>query len=160
MSTKPAPPFSLDDHHGRAHVYRFPRPLTTVLCFGDMVSAFQLASWIEPLYLRFRDRIDIVGIAAFQGVPEVFRELVRTSIEKLSPKEVLIDWDGAVARAYGLTFGRCRIVVVAPDGAIVQAVNGAATPETFRSVVEAIAAHTPAEAAAAPVAPADAACDG
>ncbi|MDW8217151.1 MAG: hypothetical protein RML57_06060 [Acidobacteriota bacterium] len=138
-----APSFSLDDHHGRAHVYHFPRPMVTVLCFGDMVSASQLASWIEPLYVQFRDRIDIVGIAAFQGVPGIFRELVRTSIEKLSPKEVLIDWNGEVARAYGLTFGRCRVVVIAPDGAIVQAVNGAATPETFRRVTEAIAAHTP-----------------
>jgi hypothetical protein len=133
-----APEFSLDDHLGKAHTYRFPRPLVTVLCFGDMVSAFQLASWIEPLYLKFRDQIDIVGIAAFQGVPAIFRGLVRKSIEKLSPKEVLIDWDGKVAQAYGLTFGQCRIVVIAPDGRVVQAVNGAATPDAFHRVTESI----------------------
>ncbi len=138
-----APAFSLDDHHGRTHTYRFPRPLVTVLCFGDMVSAFQLASWIEPLYLKFRDQIDIVGIAAFRGVPDIFRELVRTSIEKLSPKEVLIDWDGEVSRAYGLTFGQCRVVVVAPDGTVVQAVNGTATPDTFRRVTDSIAGAMP-----------------
>lgn len=144
-----APAFSLDDHRGKIRAYRFPRPLTTVLCFGDMISAFQLASWIEPLYLKFRDQIDIVGIAAFQGVPDIFRELVRASIEKLSPKEVLIDWDGAVSRAYGLAFGKCRIVVIAPNGAIAQAVDGAATPETFRLVTEAIAAYAP-EVSASP----------
>ncbi len=138
-----APAFSLDDHHGRTHTYRFPRPLVTVLCFGDMVSAFQLASWIEPLYLKFRDRIDIIGIAAFRGVPDIFRELVRTSIEKLSPKEVLIDWEGEVSRAYGLTFGQCRVVVVAPDGTVVQAVNGTATPDTFRRVTDSIAGAMP-----------------
>ncbi len=135
----PAPAFSLDDHHGRTHTYQFPRPLVTVLCFGDMVSAYQLASWIEPLYLKFRDQIDIIGIAAFRGVPDIFRELVRMSIEKLSPKEVLIDWDGEVSRAYGLTFGQCRVVVVAPDGTVVQAVNGTATPDTFRRVTDSIA---------------------
>ncbi|OYT70589.1 MAG: hypothetical protein CFK52_10570 [Chloracidobacterium sp. CP2_5A] len=138
-----APAFSLDDHRGETRAYRFPRPLPTVLCFGDMVSAFQLASWIEPLYLKFRDRIDIVGIAAFRGVPDIFRELVRTSIEKLSPKEVLIDWDGEVAQAYGLTFGQCRVVVIAPDGTIARAVNGAATPATFQLVTESIAACAP-----------------
>ncbi|MFQ3581518.1 MAG: hypothetical protein SNJ67_03000 [Chloracidobacterium sp.] len=140
MSTQ-AQAFSLDDHHGVTHVYAFPRDLVTVLCFGDMVSAFQLASWIEPLYLKFRDQIDIVGIAAFRGVPELFRELVRTSIEKLSPKEVLIDWDGVVSEAYGLTFGQCRIVVIAPDGAMVQAVNGTATPASFQIITDAIAAQ-------------------
>ncbi|MGQ9898007.1 MAG: hypothetical protein ACUVR8_10695 [Acidobacteriota bacterium] len=131
--------FSLDDHRGTTHNCSFPRSLVTVLCFGDMVSAYQLATWIEPLYLRFRDQIDIIGIAAFRGVPNVFRELVRTSIDKLSPKEVLIDWDGNVSRAYGLTFGQCRVVVVAPDGTVVQAVNGAATPDTFRQVTDSIA---------------------
>lgn len=145
-----APAFSLDDHRGKTHDYRFPRPLATVLCFGDMVSAYQLASWIEPLYLKFRDQIDIIGIAAFRGVPDIFRELVRTSIEKLSPKEVLIDWDGEVSRAYGLTFGQCRVVVVAPDGMVVQAVNGTATPDTFRQVTDSIAGVLQATAATRP----------
>jgi hypothetical protein len=133
-----SPPFQLEDHLGRNHSFDFPRPLPTVLCFGDMVSAFQLESWIEPLYSTFRERIDIIGIAAFRGVPGVFRDLVKLSIREVSPKEVLIDWDGNVASEFGIRFGQCRVVAIDYDGNVTAEADGPADPRKFESIISAL----------------------
>jgi hypothetical protein len=133
-----SPPFQLEDHLGRNHSFDFPRPLPTVLCFGDMVSAFQLESWIEPLYSTFRERIDIVGIAAFRGVPGVFRDLVKMSIREVSPKEVLIDWDGNVASEFGIRFGQCRVIAIDYDGNVTAEADGPADPQKFDSITSAL----------------------
>jgi hypothetical protein len=133
-----SPPFRLEDHLGQNHSFDFPRSLPTVLCFGDMVSAFQLESWIEPLYEAYRDRIDIIGIAAFQGVPGMFRDLVRMSIREVSPKEVLIDWDGQVASEFGIRFGQCRVVAIDYEGNVTAEADGPATPHKFESITSAL----------------------
>lgn len=133
-----SPPFTLEDHLGRSHSFEFPRPHPTVLCFGDMVSAFQLETWIEPLYSTFQEQIDIVGIAAFRGVPGMFRELVRMSIREVSPKEVLIDWDGQVATDFGIRFGQCRVVAIDYEGNVTAEAEGPADPKKFKSITSAL----------------------
>lgn len=133
-----SPAFKLEDHFGRNHSFEFPRPLPTVLCFGDMVSAYQLETWIEPLYSTFQDRIDIIGIAAFRGVPGMFRDLVRMSIWEVSPKEVLIDWDGGVATIFGIRFGQCRVVAIDYEGNVTAEADGPADPKKFKSITSAL----------------------
>lgn len=133
-----SPSFELEDHHGHNHVFEFPRPVPTVLCFGDMLSAVQLKTWIEPLYTRFGDTIEIVGIAAFKGVPGMFRDLVRMSIREVSPKEVLIDWDGHLAGEFGICFGQCRVVAIDYEGNVTAEADGPATPSKFESITSAV----------------------
>jgi hypothetical protein len=111
-----------------------------------MFSAPHLRTWVPPLYARFQDAIDIVGIATFAGVPAPLRRLVRLSVAQISPKDVFIDWNGAVAADYGVVSGRCHVIVVARSGDVSARAVGPATPSELRRITDAIARdlHSPA----------------
>ena len=65
----PAPGFDLQDQFGKLHQVAFPKARVSVLTLADRAGSEQLEGWVRPLYERYRDTIDIHGVAKLDGVP-------------------------------------------------------------------------------------------
>lgn len=84
--------FSLKDQFGNSHELKFPREKITVLAFADRSGSDQLEGWIRPLYQRYREKIDIYGVAELSAVPMIARGFVRSVIRKSSNYPIMLDW--------------------------------------------------------------------
>ncbi|HXG66229.1 MAG TPA: hypothetical protein VNO70_14095 [Blastocatellia bacterium] len=126
--------FELEDQFGKALAYRFPKPKVSVLTFGDRKGSSQIEGWVRPLYERYRDRIDLHGVAVLDSIPSLFRGFARGQFRKSVKYPVLLDFEGDVARAYGYERDRANIYVIGPAGNIVLKLTGAATGEGLNRV--------------------------
>lgn len=119
--------FSLADQSGNWQTWNFPRQKVSILAFGDRKGSSQMEGWIRPLYDRYRDRIDIQGVAVLSGVPGFAQGMVRRIIRSQTKAPVLLDWKGDVSRSYNCQSGRANLFVIDSQGNIVLTTSGAAS---------------------------------
>lgn len=79
--------FSLKDQKELSSLIQFPKNRITVLAFADREGAAQMEKWIQPLYAKYTDQIDIHGIA-------------QSIVSGLAKYPVMLDWDGNISQAY------------------------------------------------------------
>jgi hypothetical protein len=110
--------FSLKDQFGNSHELKFPREKITVLAFADRSGSDQLEGWIRPLYQRYREKIDIYGVAELSAVPMIARGFVRSVIRKSSNYPIMLDWEGKVSSDNKYEIGKANIYVIDEKGRI------------------------------------------
>lgn len=110
--------FSLKDQFGNSHELKFPREKITVLAFADRSGSEQLERWIRPLYQRYREKIDIYGVAELSAVPMIARGFVRSIIRKSSNYPIMLDWEGKVSSDYKYEVGKANIYVIDEKGLV------------------------------------------
>jgi hypothetical protein len=111
--------FSLKDQFGNVLEYKFPREKVTVLAFGDKDGSDQLEAWIRPLYDKYTDKVDIMGVAELSAVPAIARGIVRAMIKKKSKKAVMLDWDGKVSKDFKYEKKLANIILIDKSGNII-----------------------------------------
>ncbi|MEJ7713459.1 MAG: hypothetical protein WKF84_27350 [Pyrinomonadaceae bacterium] len=126
--------FTLKDQFDKLQVYRFPRDRVTVLAFGDRKGSEQVESWVKPLYQRYKERVDINGVAVLDTVPSVARGIVRKVIKAQVKHPVMLDWNGLVAKKYDYTGGAASVVVIDRSGKILLRNAGAADEASLNRV--------------------------
>lgn len=110
--------FVLKDQFGKELAYKFPKDKLSVLAFADKDGSDQLDAWIRPLYDKYSDKIDILGVAELTAVPGIAKGIVRGMIKKKSPKSVGLDWDGKVSKSYAYQKKQANIILIDKDGNI------------------------------------------
>jgi hypothetical protein len=135
-----APPagFELRDQFGTRHQLSFPRDRISVLAFADRAGSEQLEGWVRPLYERYRDTIDIRGVAKLAGVPAPLRPVLRAIFRRALEYPVMMDWTGRVSEDYAYEARRVNLMVINPAGRIEYRFNGAATPTELQQCFERI----------------------
>jgi AhpC/TSA family len=118
--------FSLKDQFGNTLEYKFPREKLTILAFGDKDGSDQLEAWIRPLYDKYTDKIDIMGVAELSAVPAIARGIVRAMIKKKSKKAVMLDWEGKVSKDFKYEKKKANIFLLDKNGNIIVKEIGAA----------------------------------
>jgi hypothetical protein len=63
--------FKLRDQFGKTLQYLFPKERVSVLTSGDRKGSSQIEGWVRPVYERYRDRVDLHGVAGRRVVREV-----------------------------------------------------------------------------------------
>ena len=134
----PAPGFELHDQYGRLHRVAFPKARVSVLAFADRAGSEQLEGWVRPLYERYRDAIDIHGVARLAGVPPALRGMLRAIFRRSVNYPVMMDWTGAVSTDYGYEARVANVVVLAPDGRVEYRFNGKVSREELTQCFERI----------------------
>lgn len=132
----PAPPFRLADAHDRWTDVSFPSGSVRVLAFAGRRGAGQLRDWIEPLAVRYGDRIEVHGIALLGEVPRLMRPIVRRLFRREPGDRVLLDWTGETEAAYELEGDAATLIVVRPDGGIERRVTGPADPVALAALMD------------------------
>jgi hypothetical protein len=111
--------FSLKDQFGNNLEYKFPREKISILAFGDKDGSDQLEAWIRPLYDKYTDKVDIMGVAELSAVPAIARGIVRAMIKKKSKKAVMLDWEGKVSKDFNYEKKLANIVLIDKNGNII-----------------------------------------
>ena len=134
----PAPGFDLQDQFGKLHQIAFPKARVSVLAFADRAGSEQLEGWVRPLYERYRDTIDIHGVAKLTGVPPALRGMVRAIFRRNLDYPVMMDWTGAVSTNYRCEARVANVVVLSPAGRIEYRFNGKTSPAELKQCFERI----------------------
>jgi hypothetical protein len=130
--------FELTDQEAKKRIYRFPKTKVTVMTVADRKGADQLAPWIQPVYDRYQNQIDIDGIADVSMIPKLFQPILREAFKKRLEYSVMLDWGGSVVKHFAYKKNVANIYVIDRGGRIVQRLTGAVRNEALRALFRAI----------------------
>jgi hypothetical protein len=130
--------FELTDQEAKKRIYRFPKTKVTVMTVADRKGADQLAPWIQPVYDRYQNQIDIDGIADVSMIPKLFQPILREAFKKRLEYSVMLDWDGSVVKQFAYKKNVANIYVIDRGGRIVQRLTGAIRNDALRTLFRAI----------------------
>lgn len=139
--------FELQDQHGISRSCRFPASKIRVVTFADQKGTARIEGWVRPLYQRYRDRIEIHGVAMLSAVPVLARGLVSGIIKASVAYPVLLDWDGRVTQHYNQERDAFRLVVIDEAGRVHCSLTGAANKTRLQALfasLDALLAAAPA----------------
>jgi hypothetical protein len=130
--------FELTDQEAKKRTYRFPKTKVTVMTVADRKGANQLAPWIQRVYDRYQNQIDIDGVADVSMIPKLFQPILREAFKKRLEYSVMLDWDGSVVKQFAYKKNVANIYVIDRGGRIVQRIMGAISNEALRTLFRAI----------------------
>jgi hypothetical protein len=130
--------FELTDQEANKRTYRFPKRKVTVMAVADRKGADQLAPWIQRVYERFENQIDIDGVADVSMIPKLFQPILREAFKKQLDYSVMLDWDGSVVKQFAYKKDVANIYVIDRGGRIVKRLTGAVRNEALRALFWAI----------------------
>lgn len=133
-----APGFVLKDQNDGSYAIDFPRDKVTVLIFGDREGSDQVEGWVRPVYNKYKDKIEVYGIAELSTVPSLARGVVRRIIKSRTNYSVLLDWTGNVSKAYSYQTGKATVVVVSKEGKVIARRAGAANQSALNQIYKEI----------------------
>jgi len=130
--------FELTDQNLKTRSYRFPKSKVTVMTVADHKGSDQLAPWIQRLYDRYENRIDIDGVADVSMIPRPFYGVFRDAFRKEVTYSVMLDWGGSVVKQFGYAKGVANIYVINRRGRITKHLNGPVTDDAIRELTREI----------------------
>ncbi|MGE3725842.1 MAG: TlpA family protein disulfide reductase [Candidatus Sericytochromatia bacterium] len=126
--------FSLKDQKGLSSLIQFPKDKITVLAFADREGSAQMEKWIQPLYAKYTDQIDIHGIADLSAVPRFARGIAQSIVSGLVKYPVMLDWEGNISQAYKVEKAKTNLYVIDPQGDIHLHLSGPASAESLSEI--------------------------
>jgi hypothetical protein len=126
--------FELTDQEAKKRTYRFPKTKVTVMTVADRKGADQLAPWIQPVYDRYQNQIDIDGVADVSMIPKLFQPILREAFKKRLEYSVMLDWDGSVVKQFAYKKNVANIYVIDRGGRIVKRATGAVSNEALEAL--------------------------
>jgi len=126
--------FELQDQYGISRSCRFPANKIRVMTFADQKGTAYIEGWVRPLYQRYRNRIEIHGVAMLAAVPVLARGLVSGIIKASVAYPVLLDWDGRVTQHYNQEQDAFRLVVIDEAGRVHCSLTGAANKTRLQAL--------------------------
>ena len=130
--------FELTDQEAKKRIYHFPKTKVTVMTVADHKGADQLAPWIQRVYDRYQNQIDIDGVADVSMIPKLFRAMLREAFKKQLAYSVMLDWDGSVVKQFAYEKNVANIYVIDRSGRVVKRLTGAVSNEALRDLFRAI----------------------
>jgi hypothetical protein len=123
--------FELTDQQAKKRTYRFPKAKVTVMTIADHKGSDELAPWIQRVYDRYQNQVDIDGVADVSMIPKLFRAMLREAFKKQLAYSVMLDWDGSVVKQFAYEKNVANIYVIDRGGRIVKRVTGAVSNEAL-----------------------------
>ena len=138
--------YRLEDQFGRVHTPATYAGAPMFIVGADQGGRGPAREWALALTAELKaagaaPRIAVVPVADLRRVPRLLRRLVRGRFPKGAGEQVLLDWEGTVARAHAFTADECTVLLVGPTGRLLRrttttAVDSALVREFARQAVE------------------------
>lgn len=138
INTK-APEFILNDQYDRQYSLQSFIGQSFVLLASDKKGAEQNHLWIESIEKKYGKSVRIIGVADVRTVPFFLKEKIRNDFKK-NPDSILLDWEGAIFKAYGLSKGVPNVVLIDSNGYVRYLHAGGPTDEARELLFKAIGA--------------------
>jgi hypothetical protein len=133
--------FRLEDQFGTVHTRERYAGTPVFIVGGDRGGNAAARAWALALAADLTasgagGRIAVVPVADLRPVPRLLRRLVRSRFPKARTEGVLLDWEGAVARAHAFQPDECTVLLVGPAGQILRRASGTTVdPAMVREMV-------------------------
>lgn len=128
--------FTLEDQNGVRWSSQQLRGKPYVLIVADRDGAEESNVWGEYLGKHVGTKLPILGCANLDGVPFLLRWLARIKArERVTAAPVLLDWDGAIFRAYQCPPGVPTVLVFDASGLVAFRYSGAPTEAARQTVL-------------------------
>ena len=117
--------FRLEDQFGRVHTPARYAGAPMFIVAADQGGRTVAREWALALGAELAaagagQRIAVLPVADLRRVPRLLRRLVRGRFPKQEGEQVLLDWEGTLARGYGFTPDECTVLLVGPGGELVR----------------------------------------
>lgn len=132
-ATEKASNFTLPNAQDGMTRVKWPREKAVFLTFGEQASQTAIQAWSARMLERYGARIDFVGVAWLQSLPEAMLPAAAAVI-KVSHPDVLMDKTGSCAQRFGCKAGQVNAFVVAPDGTVLARIHEPMTEENFARI--------------------------
>jgi hypothetical protein len=123
--------FELVDQYGKTRRYHFPKAMISLVAVTDCKGAGQLAPWIQSIYDRYRERIDIDGVADVSTIPKLLRPILTEFFKRQLAYSVMLDWDGSVVSQFGYNKNVANLYLIDRSGRIVRRLSGEASDKAL-----------------------------
>ena len=130
--------FELADQNSVVRTYSFPKLKVTAMTVADRKGSEQLEPWIQKLYDRYGESIDIDGVADVSMIPGPLRGVVREVFRKRLTHPVMLDWSGTVVKRFGYRPGLANVYAIDRRGRIIEHLAGPWNPTAEREIFQAI----------------------
>ncbi len=110
-----APAFSLSDQHDNQVNLRQLEGKVVILIASDKDGTKQNPAWRKALTERYGKRILLQGVADLRKVPFFLKASFKRDFQK-EPHSIILDWNGEIFKAYGLSENAANIVLIDKKG--------------------------------------------
>ncbi len=139
VNTK-APEFALSDQYDRQYSLQSFVGQPFVLLASDKKGSEQNHLWIESVEKKYGKSVRIIGVADVRTVPFFLKGKIRNDFKK-NPNSILLDWEGTIFMAYGLSKGLPNVVLIDSNGYVRYLHAGGPTDEAREQLFKKIDAN-------------------
>lgn len=133
-----APAFTLENLKGEKQSFSFPRSKILIIAIADQKGSEDMENWIQPLYDRYTDSVDIQGVAELSAVPKFARGIARGIISGIVKQPIMLDWTGTVSSQFGAQAGVTNVYAINAQGQIIAQGSGAANLDKLKAIAESV----------------------
>ena len=133
-----APSFDLKDQFDKSWSLSGLDGTVTVLIAADSDSGRAMGPWVDALKAKYAGKIQTLGLLDLHTVPGIGRGIARSRIRKETKDPLMLDFNGSIGRAYGVSSKVPTVVVIDKTGVVRAIVRGAYDQASFSSIATAV----------------------
>lgn len=133
-----APAFTLENLQGETQQFSFPRTKVLIIAIADQKGSEDMENWIQPLYDRYTDSVDIHGVAELSAVPKFARGIARGIISGIVKQPIMLDWTGNVSSQFAAKSGVTNVYAINAQGQIIASGSGLASLDKLKAIAESV----------------------
>jgi predicted transcriptional regulator len=120
-----APDFDLKDQFGKQWKLDDLAGQVTVVVVADTESGRAMGPWVDALKARYPNKVRILGLLDLHSVPGIGRGIAKSRIKRETKDPMMLDFDGSIARAYGVSSKVPGVIVIDRTSIVRAAVSAA-----------------------------------
>ena len=133
-----SPSFDLKDQFGKSWKSSDVRNSVVVIVAANPDSGRAMGPWVDNLKTRYGSKIDLIGLMDLHTVPGIGRGIARSRIRGETKDPLMLDFDGATARAYSVNSKYPVVVVIDKNGVVQSVQKSVFTNDAFSATTAAI----------------------
>jgi len=134
-----APDFSLKDQFGKAWSLSGLNGTITVLVAANTDSGRLMGPWVDGLKAKFANKgAQIIGLLDLHTVPGIGRGIARSRIKRETNDPMMLDFNGSIGRAYGVSSKYPVVVVIDKSGVVKAVTKTTYDQQAFTQIVKAV----------------------
>lgn len=133
-----APDFDLKDQFGKQWSLSGLGGGVTILVAADSDSGRAMGPWVDSLKAKYAGKVTILGLLDLHTVPGIGRGIARSRIKSETKDPMMLDFNGATGRAYGVNSKTPTVVVIDKTSTVRAVDRGAFDQASFKTITAAV----------------------
>lgn len=133
-----APAFDLKDQFGKSWSLSGLGGSVTILVAADSDSGRAMGPWVDAMKARYTGKATILGLLDLHRVPGIGRGIARSRIKSETKDPLMLDFNGSISRAYGISSKYPTVVVIDKTSTIRAIARGPYDQPSMKTITDAV----------------------